>query len=72
MQTHVGGGSDPVFLIRRQGMIKDILTYSNIAIVGGGRVCKAILEIVLGENFSGKGIRIVGVADINDEAETST
>jgi len=50
-------------------MIKDILTYSNIAIVGGGRVCKAILEIVLGENFSGKGIRIVGVADINDEAE---
>jgi len=50
-------------------MIKDILTYSNIAIVGGGRVCKAILEIVLGENFSGKGIRIVGVADINEEAE---
>jgi len=50
-------------------MIKDILTYSNIAIVGGGRVCKAILEIVLGENFSGKGIRIVGVADINEKAE---
>ncbi len=49
--------------------MREILTYSNIAIVGGGRVCKAILEIVLGENFSGKGMRIVGVADINEEAE---
>jgi PAS domain S-box-containing protein len=50
-------------------MIKKILTYSNIAIVGGGRVCKAILQIILGENFRGKGIRIVGVADIEEEAE---
>ena len=50
-------------------MIREILTYSNIAIVGGGRVCKAILEIVLGENFSGKRMRIIGVADIDSEAE---
>jgi len=50
-------------------MIKEILAYSNIAIVGGGRVCKAILEIILGENFRGKGMRIVGVADIEEEAE---
>jgi len=49
--------------------MREILQDSNIAIVGGGRVCKAILEIVLGENFSGKGMRIIGVADINKEAE---
>jgi PAS domain S-box-containing protein len=50
-------------------MMREILTHSNIGIVGGGRVCKAILEIVLGENFSGKGMRIIGVADINEKAE---
>ena len=50
-------------------MIREILTYSNIAIIGGGRVCKAILEIILGENFRGKEMKIVGVADINERAE---
>ncbi|MBW1690072.1 MAG: PAS domain S-box protein [Deltaproteobacteria bacterium] len=50
-------------------MMREILNYSNIAIVGGGRVCKAILEIVLGENFRGKGMKIIGVADINEGAE---
>ena len=49
--------------------MKEILENSNIAIVGGGRVCKAILEIILGENFVGQRLNIAGVADINDEAE---
>lgn len=49
--------------------MKEILENSNIAIVGGGRVCKAILEIILGENFIGQRLSIAGVADINDEAE---
>ena len=49
--------------------MKEILENSNIAIVGGGRVCKAILEIMLGENFVGQRLNIAGVADINDEAE---
>ncbi|MBW1674905.1 MAG: hypothetical protein JRJ45_14970 [Deltaproteobacteria bacterium] len=42
---------------------------SNIVIVGGGRVCKAILTIVLGENFITHKLNILGVADINDTAE---
>jgi PAS domain S-box-containing protein len=49
--------------------MRDILQHSKIAIVGGGRVCKAILEIVLGENFSARELKIVGVADIDEEAE---
>ena len=49
--------------------MKEILQNSNIAIVGGGRVCKAILEIVLGENFLKQKLNISGVADINDKAE---
>jgi len=49
--------------------MREILNYSNIAIVGGGRVCRAILEIVLGETFHGKEMKIIGVADINEEAE---
>ena len=49
--------------------MKEILENSNIAIVGGGRVCKAILEIILGENLIGQRLSIAGVADINDEAE---
>ena len=49
--------------------MREILQGSKIAIVGGGRVCKAILEIVLGGNFSGKKVKILGVADINKKAE---
>jgi len=49
--------------------MREILQDSNIVIVGGGRVCKAILTIVLGENFITHKLNILGVADINDTAE---
>jgi len=49
--------------------MREILQNSNIVIVGGGRVCKAILAIVLGENFINHKLNILGVADINDMAE---
>ncbi|HUV59196.1 MAG TPA: ATP-binding protein [Desulfatiglandales bacterium] len=49
--------------------MREILQNSNIVIVGGGRVCKAILAIVLGENFINHKLNILGVADINDKAE---
>ena len=48
--------------------MKKILHNSNIAIIGGGRVCKEILKIVLSDIFSNKMISIVGVADINNKA----
>jgi PAS domain S-box-containing protein len=49
--------------------MREILQNSNIAIVGGGKVCKAILKIVLGENFTNHKLNILGVADIDDKAE---
>ena len=49
--------------------MREILKDSNIAIVGGGRVCKAILKIILGENFDNQKLNILGVADINDKVE---
>ena len=49
--------------------MREILQNSNIVIVGGGRVCKAILAIVLGENFVNHKLNILGVADTNDKAE---
>ncbi|MBE9591987.1 MAG: PAS domain S-box protein, partial [Proteobacteria bacterium] len=49
--------------------MREILQNSNIVIVGGGRVCKAILKIVLGENLANEKLNILGVADINDKAE---
>ena len=49
--------------------MREILQNSNIAIVGGGRVCKAILKIVLGENLLEQKPNILGVAEINDKAE---
>jgi PAS domain S-box-containing protein len=49
--------------------MKEILENSNIAIVGGGRVCKAILKIILGEDFSNYKISILGVAEIDNTAE---
>jgi len=48
--------------------MRDILNNSNIAVVGGGRVCKAMLKIVMGKNFHQK-MAILGVADINEQAE---
>ncbi len=49
--------------------MREILQNSKIVIVGGGRVCKAILKIVLGENFTKQKLNILGVADIDDKAE---
>jgi len=49
--------------------MREILQNSNIVIVGGGRVCEAILTIVLGENFVNHKLNILGVADINNKAE---
>jgi PAS domain S-box-containing protein len=42
---------------------------SNIAIVGGGNVCKEILQIIFSEDFSDQRPKIIGVADIDDQAE---
>ena len=42
---------------------------SNIAIVGGGRICKAILQTLSSENFGQKNFTILGVADIDDQAK---
>jgi len=45
------------------------LQNSNIVIVGGGKVCRAVLAIILGKNFINHKLSILGVADINDKAE---
>lgn len=48
--------------------MKKIFTESKVAIIGGGRVCKAILEIVLDPSFDSQKSSILGVADIDDQA----
>ncbi len=44
------------------------LSKSNIAIVGGGLVCKAILQIFFIEDFKDQRPVILGVADLDDQA----
>jgi signal transduction histidine kinase len=41
----------------------------NLAILGGGRACKFFLELLRGESFNYLNVNIVGVCDINPEAE---
>ncbi|MBW2406758.1 MAG: PAS domain-containing protein [Deltaproteobacteria bacterium] len=41
----------------------------NVAIVGGGRACKYFLDLLSSESFTYLKINIVGVCDINPEAE---
>ncbi len=41
----------------------------NLAIVGGGRACKSFLELMKNEPFSYLNVNLVGVCDINPEAE---
>ena len=41
----------------------------NLAILGGGRTCKFFLELLKSESFNYLNINIVGVCDINPEAE---
>ena len=49
--------------------MKRISKESNIAIVGGGKVCKAILQIMSSENFENMRPNIMAVVDTNDRAE---
>jgi two-component system, NtrC family, sensor kinase len=41
----------------------------NLAIVGGGRACKFFLDLLRSESFTYLKVNIVGVCDINPEAE---
>ncbi len=47
----------------------DKLLKSNIAIVGGGKICKRLLELLFSEPFKDHRPVILGVADMNDQAE---
>ena len=47
----------------------DKLLKSNIAIVGGGKFCKKLLQLLFSEPFSECCPTIIGVADVNDQAE---
>jgi PAS domain S-box-containing protein len=49
-------------------MIRQFLG-SSIAIVGGGRACKAFLEFLTHEVFAGQRPAVLGVADINQDAD---
>ncbi|MFH1624234.1 MAG: PAS domain S-box protein, partial [Pseudomonadota bacterium] len=49
--------------------MKEILRNKNLAFIGGGIACKAILQILLAKTFSNEGWDIIGVADINNKAE---
>jgi PAS domain S-box-containing protein len=48
--------------------MSDWINASNIAIVGGGRKCKALLELLLNEAFDHNPPAIKGVADKNSQA----
>ena len=47
----------------------DELLKSNIAIVGGGKFCKNLLELLYSEHFEDQRPLILGVADKDDQAE---
>ena len=47
----------------------DELLRSNVAIVGGGRFCKNLLELLYSESFEDQRPAILGVADKNDQAK---
>lgn len=49
--------------------IKKMVHSINLAIVGGGKACKYFLELFRNEPFPFLNINIVGVCDINPEAE---
>jgi len=44
------------------------LEHANIAIVGGGRFCLALLKIILDQSHAANSPHVIGVADINPEA----
>ena len=43
---------------------------SNIAIIGGGRFCKLFLQYLFDEDFMDRSPSVLGVADINSQAES--
>ena len=45
------------------------LLQSNFAIVGGGKFCKNLIQLLFSEDFKDQRFSILGVADINDRAE---
>jgi PAS domain-containing protein len=49
-------------------VLSDLLK-SNIAIVGGGKFCKNLIELLASEDFEDPNVSILGVADVNDRAE---
>ena len=50
-------------------MVIGELLKSNVAIVGGGRFCKNLIELLFSDDFKDQGVAILGVADVNDQAE---
>ncbi|MCP4762022.1 MAG: PAS domain S-box protein, partial [archaeon] len=50
----------------------DILYNSNIAFIGGGSICKEILETILGRYFNDLNLTVIGVADTNNKAKGLT
>ena len=51
-------------------LLNDVIVHTiNLAIVGGGRTCEFFLELLQKEPFPYLNINIVGVCDINPEAE---
>jgi PAS domain S-box-containing protein len=49
--------------------VLDQLLKSNIAIVGGGNFCNKLLQLLFSEPFEDNHPRILGVADVNNQAE---
>ncbi|MCF8106643.1 MAG: PAS domain S-box protein [Desulfohalobiaceae bacterium] len=47
----------------------NILKGAKVAFVGGGELCRQIIDLILNFDFSGKKPRIVGVADHDPQAE---
>jgi two-component system NtrC family sensor kinase len=48
---------------------KELAHTVNLGIVGGGRACKFFLFLLRSESFTYLKVNIVGVCDINPEAE---
>lgn len=44
------------------------IAHANIAVIGGGKRCHALLRAVFGEHFDGKRPVVIGVAEINEDA----
>lgn len=49
--------------------MEKIIEGSNIGIIGGGMVCKAILQLLFSKNFQSLRPNILGIADIDADAE---